>query len=452
LKQFFLLLFLFFVLGFSAAQEIQDEETDWEQEVQDEEEGLEQEIQDEDWDDFFDNDYHDLVEEEQETTVIESMSRSRVTLHAGYNFFVGYSPGWSELPWDDTEKKCNYILGAKMESLISLDFQLAENLKVFNSFYFSIPPDSNNFLTLKEFYFDYDLNKIIFLRAGQYSIAWGISPFFPFTNLPARIPTELSAGDPYIVKIDVPIGVGGVQVLGMTRYGFMEDPLAPKFGEIALGIKYNLALQKVDIDVGGFYFARMPLRFFTSVKTTLGKTELYLEGLIAVDHDKLHEEDLAAADRERRDAPQVSGNIGFVRDFFAGNLTLGAEVFYNGEHISYWFRGKEDIRDAESIPLFEGWNSALSFIVRPGVLGMRIFCQALYAFDINSIQVVPGITINPHKQLTVTLSVPMALGSRENDSYYRHNADVQNRPFSVVFGVSISGNFRYRIYMDRSAE
>jgi len=380
------------------------------------------------------------------------MSRSRVTLQAKYNFFVGYSPGWSELPWDNTEKEFTYILGAEMESLISLDFQLAENLRVFNSFYFSIPPDSSNFLTLKEFYFDYDYKKIVFLRAGQYAITWGLSPFFPFTNLPSRIPVENARGDPYMVKFDFPIGVGGLQVLGMTRSGFMKNALAPKFGEIAFGIKYNLALQKVDIDVGGFYFARMPLRFFTSVKTTLGKTELYLEGLIATDHDKLHEEDLIALDREKRNTLQFSGNIGFVRDFFAGNLTLGAEVFYNGEDLSYWYREKDDIRDEESIPLFEGWNAALSFVLRPGVLSMRIFCRTFYAIDINSFQIVPGISIKPIKQLTATLSVPMALGSRDPNSYYRHNADVEHRPFSIVLGVSINGSFRYRIYMDRSAD
>jgi len=425
LKKIFVLFFLFCILGFSGAQESEEE----------------------DWDSVFNSDFVDLVEEEQEQkeeqeeagdTVVESLNRSRVTLYASYNFFGGFAPGWSELPWYDEEKEYNYVLGAKMEALISLDFQLAENLRVWNSFYFSIPPDSSDFITLKEFYFDYDLKQIVFLRAGQYEIAWGISPFFPFTNLPARIPSEISEGDSYIIKIDVPIGLGGFQALGMTRYGFMENPAAPKFDEFALAAKYNLALQAVDIDLGVFYFGKMPLRFFTSVKTTLGKTELYLEGLAATVHDEW-------------DTFHFSGNIGFVQDFLKGKLTIGGEVFYNEEKGAYWYRAKEDIRDAESVPLFEGWNSALSVIARPGVLGMRIFCQSLYAIDINSFQIIPGISIKPVNQLTATLSVPMALGSRDERSYYRHNADTENRPFSIVLGISINGSFRYRIYMDRSA-
>jgi len=428
LKQFFLLFFLFFVLGFSGTQKIQGEEEDWEQEVQDEE----------DMDGFFNNEFDTLVEDE-DTTVAGSMSRSRVTLHAAYNFYGGISPGWSELPWEETEKECNYVLGAKMESLISLDFQLAENLRVWNSFYFAVPPDSENMFTLKEFYFDYDINKKIFLRAGQYETSWGISPFYPFTNLPARIPSEISAGDSYIAKLDIPIGVGGIQALGMTRRGFMEDMNKPQLEEIAFGFKYNLALQMVDIDCGVLYHKKMPLRFFTSIKTTLGKTELYVEGLALTVHDTW-------------DEVWFSGNIGFVRDFFSGTLTLAGEAFYNGEGDAYWFRPKEDIRKEETISLFGGWNGALSFIIRPGVAGMRIFCQTLYAFDINSVQIVPGITISPFKQLTATLSVPMALGSHDENSYYRHNADIDSRPFSIVLGISITGSFRYRIYMDRSAE
>jgi len=435
LRQFFLILFLFFILGFSGAQEAQEA-----QEIQGEEEILEQEVQEEDdLDDFFNTDYQDLVDEDQGDTVVESLGRSRVTLHAAYNLFGGISPGWSELPWDNTEKDFNYVLGAKMEALISLDFQLAENLRVWNSFYFSIPPDTDNLLTLKEFYFDYDFNKILFLQVGQYEIAWGISPFFPFTNLPARIPSEISEGSSFIAKLDAPIGVGGVQLLGMTRYGFMDDPASPKLNEIAVGFKYNVALQMVDIDLGVFYFNKMPLRFFTSIKTTLGKTELYAEGLASTMH-------------ETWDEVWFSGNIGLIRDFFSGTLTLAAEAFYNGEYDAFWFRPKDDIRKEESIPLYRGWNGAFSFIIRPGILGMRIFCQALYAFDINSAQLIPGISIKPVKQLTATVSVPMALGSRESYSYYRHNADIENRPFSIVVGISISGNFRYRIYMDRSAE
>jgi hypothetical protein len=416
LKKFFIILFLFLLPGFSWAQEAEEENPD-----------------------FIINDAFSDVEEEPEQTIIESMGRSRVTLHASYNFFGGISPGWDELPWYNDEKKFTYILGAKMEALLSLDFQLSQNLKVWNSFYFSIPPDSNSIFTLKEFYFDYDVNNFLFLRVGQYEVAWGISPFYPFTNLPARISEKSRSGDSYIGKLDIPIGIGGLQILGMTRNGFMENPSSPQFNEIAFGTKYNLALQSADIDFGLYYFKEMPFRFFTSVKTTLGKTEMYVEGM-------------ASASTETLGEFYLSGNMGIVRDFFDRKVTTAVEVFYNGEPDAFWYRAKEDIREAEVNPLFKGWNGAFSFIIRPGVLGMRMFSRLLYSYDINSLQLVPGISIKPVNLLTATLSVPMALGSRDEDSYYRHNEDVNNRPFSIVLGITINGSFRYRIYMDRSAD
>jgi hypothetical protein len=416
LKKFLVILFLFLLPCFSWTQEEEDSSL------------------------IINDEFNDVIDtEEPENTIIESMGRSRVTLHAAYNFLGGFSPGWDELPWYPDESKFSYILGARMEALLSLDFQLSRNLKVWNSFYFSIPPESNNIFTLKEFYFDFDYNNIVFLRAGQYEVAWGISPFYPFTNLPSRIPEAISFGDSYIVKLDVPIGVGGLQILGMTRYGFMEDPSSPQFNEIAIGAKYNLALQSADIDMGFFYFRQMPLRFFTSIKTTFGKTEAYFEGL-------------AAATSDTWDEYYYSGNIGMVRDFFDGIVTVAAEIFYNGEPDAFWYRPKEDIRQAESNPLFKGWNSALSFIVRPGILGMRIFSRIFYSYDIKTAEIVPGINIKLANQLSITLSVPMAIGSRDKDSYYRHNEDFNNRPLSIILGISLSGNFRYRIYMDKSAE
>ena len=408
---------LFFLTGFSWAQNESEEET---------------------WDFDFSDSFEDIVEaEEDENTVAESLGRSRVTMIAAYNFYGGFSPGWSEFLWLD-EKEYSYILAAKLEALISLDFQLSKYLRVWNSFYFSVPPDSSDMFSLKEFYFDYSYKDLVFLQLGQYEIAWGISPFFPFTNLPVRLPAEDSGGDAYIAKIDIPIGIGGLQLLGMTRYGFMKDTLSPKFEEIAFGMKFNLALQSIDIDIGTFYHKEMPLHFFTSIKTTLGSTELYTEGLATVSHEKW-------------DTANFSVNLGGLRDFFRGKLTVAGEVFYNGEDDSYWYRAKDDFREAKSNPFFGGWNSALSFIVRPGFLGTRIFCRLLYAHEINSAQLVPGISIKPFEQLTVTLSVPMALGSREDYSYYRNNEDRNDRPFSIILGATISGSFRYRIYMDRSA-
>jgi hypothetical protein len=383
-----------------------------------------------DFDSIFDNarDTEEIPDDSSEDTILDTL-RDRVIVAADYNFMAGFSPGWAQAPWFDEGREFSYVLGAKMDAVLSLDFRLSESLRVWNSFSFSVPEE--NVFSIKEFYFDYNMNRLFYLRAGLFTIAWGISPNFPFTNLPARIPGKNSVGDSYIGKLDIPIGIGGLQLIGMTRQGFMDDASAPKFDEIAYGFKYNLAFSGADIDAGLFYYAEMPLRFFASLKTTVVNTELYIEGLAAVSHDTW-------------DDVRFSGSTGFIQDFFRGKLTVNGEFFYNGERgTEWWYQGKSEVNNEESSPLFGGFNTALGLIFRPGIIGMRIFCKALYAVEENSAQLIPGISIKPGDLVTVTLTVPMALGSRRG--YYYNNVDMADtpRPFNIALLVSFQGSFRY---------
>jgi hypothetical protein len=415
-KSLFLFLFLILFLSFSMQAQEEDQGGNWE------------------IDSLFD-DPPEVPESspgesaEPEEDILVTL-RDKVILEASYEFSAGFAPGWSEAPWYDSDRKFSYAFGAKMDALLRMDFQLSENLQVCNSFSFSVP--DKTVFSIKEFYFDYTLNKIVFIRAGMYETSWGISPYFPFTNLPVRIPEGSSGGQSYIGKIDIPIGIGGVQLLGMTREGFMADSSSPTFGEIAYGMKYNLAFPGADIDAGVFYHKKMPLRFFMSLKTTLGNTEVYTEGLAVTSH-------------EAWEGVLFSANAGFVRDFIGGKLTVSGEAFYNGERETAWWRIKTDLKDEEAADLIDGFNAALGFIFRPGIIGMRIFCQCRYSFEEYSAQLVPGISVKPGNLVTASLLVPMALGSRSNKGYYHHNADKNNRPFSITFLVTLGGSFRYSI-------
>ncbi|MDR2470980.1 MAG: hypothetical protein LBD09_02585 [Treponema sp.] len=359
--------------------------------------------------------------------------RDRVIIEASYNFMGGFSPGWDTAPWHG-DGDYSYILGAKLEALLSMDFQLSQYLRVWNAFSFSVP--DNKVFNIKEFYFDYNFGWRAFLRAGLCETAWGISPNYPFTNLPARIPAGAhtkseSVGDAYLAKLDIPMGIGGFQFLAMTRYGYMCDPGSPDFDEFAYGAKYNLAWETADIDAGVLYFYNTPLRFFVSMKTTAGNTELYAEGLAAVNYETWEE-------------LHFSGNIGFMKDFFNGRLSLNGEVFYNGEPHSTWWRPKSDALDEDAVDLIEGLNTALAFIYRPGFLGLRIFCQGLYAVDDESAWLIPGISVRHGDQLAATITVPMALGHR-GGTYYTSNMDKEGRAFSVTLAISFSGSFRYSL-------
>jgi hypothetical protein len=319
-----------------------------------------------------------------------------------------------------------------MGALLSLDIPLTDNLRVHNVFSFAVPEDE--IFTIKEFYFEYDFWSRAYLLAGLYEIAWGISRFHPFTNLPAMVPQTTEAevkvpGDSYIARLTIPIGIGGLELLGMTRYGYVDDFSSPTFDEIAMGAKYNLAFDAADIDAGFLYHRQLPVRSFISVKTTLGNTELYSEGLVAVE-------------QENNPDVYVSGNLGFLHDFFDRKLTVTGELYYNGEPNAAWWRSETNIMEESTVDLFEGLNSALAFVVRPGIIGMRIFAQALYTHDQESVWLVPGISVSPGG-INITLSAPMALGKRSG--YYHNNDDRDNRPFSIVLGITFNGKLRYSL-------
>jgi hypothetical protein len=424
LKKIVILLFL--IAGPGLILNTQEEAgADWEEFIPDQEEVFL------DIDSLFDNSTVEEIEEPEDGPI---SIRDRIMLEAAYGFLGGFAPGLSEAPWYNEPKEDSYIIGIKMEALLSMRFSLTDNFRVKNTFSFLVPDET--VFSIKEFYFEYDFFNVAFLQAGLYEISWGISQFFPFTNLPARIPAKQSAGDAYTGRIKIPIGLGGLELLALTRHAFMSNTADPSFDELAYAMKYNLALEGIDIDTGAYYYKDLPFFFFVSLKTTLGNTELYTEGLAAVSHETWKE-------------ARFSGNAGFVHDFFRGKLTLLGEVFYNGELDSAWWRAKTEFLEQKPVDLYEGLNGALAFIIRPGIAGMRIFSQCLYSLERNSAWLVPGISITPVENFTISLSVPMALGDRCEDgdktTYYRNNMDQKNRPFSILLGVNFKGKVRYTL-------
>ncbi|MDR2020553.1 MAG: hypothetical protein LBQ14_07290 [Treponema sp.] len=358
--------------------------------------------------------------------------RSGFALEGSFRFYSGFAPGWSETPWnwDETEEELTRpVLGGMSADLI-LDFQISEVFRVRNSFGFSYPALT---LAVSEFFFDYNIKDRLFLRAGKFAPGWGRSSNYPFANLLSRLPAGNAGGDAYVFKANLPIGVGGLELITLTRKGFMEKDL-PTPTELGYGIKYNLALPWADIDLGAFYLDAMPFRATASLKTTLPwDTEAYTEGLVAVPQDTW--DDLV-----------FSGSLGLARDFFGDLFTLNGEIFYNGEEEASWFSPKTDLREAKAVPLISGLNGAFNLVIRPRLFwDFRIFSQVFYGVDENSVQLVPGFSCKPLSHLEFSLAVPMVLGSREG-TYYRDNVDSKNRPFAVVLLVSLQGSHRFDYY------
>ena len=370
-------------------------------------------------------------DEGEALTVLKLVKQRGFTFDASYTFYGGIAPGWNHAPWmSNVDKTFSWAPGVKLKASFGLDVQISEVFRVKNNIIFDIP--TPNFFKFGDFFFDYNFYNTVFVRGGKYGLTWGISPNYGFTNLLARLPPNGPAGESFILKADIPIGVGGIQALTQTRANLMGG-VVPEFRDFGVGGKYNLALRWADIDAGAYYQSGMPLRGFLSIKTTIGNTELYHEWV-------------AAVTVKQPENASGAANIGFARDFFDGKLTLNGELLFNAEENAYWYRPETAIKEAGASPFIGGLSGAMNVIYRVGGRGNpRFFTQVLYAPMENSAQFVPGFRLNPWSHIEFYLAVPMALGSRDG-YYYTHNADSSNRPFSIVLLLSLNGSFQYGRY------
>ena len=374
------------------------------------------------------------AEEPEDAEVFSPMALLRprgFVLDGSFEFTTGFVPGWQVPPWfytEDSEAEDSFSWGpvARMRARFDLDAQVSEFLRIRTSVFFMIPGLD---IELREFFFDYNLFNRIFIRGGRFNQTWGASPNFPFANLLARLPDDTPTGDPFILRADIPVGIGGFQFLALTRRELLAgEPV--RLEDVGYGGRFNLALRWVDINIGAFYQSIMPLRGFLSINTTIGRTEWYNEWLGAVDLE--HSHNLGGA---------VS--VGFVRDFFRNRLTVNGELFFNTEQNTFWHRPETNITEAETLSFNYGLNIAFNLIYRlGGRTGPRLFVQTSYAPLQGSAQLVPGFRLTPLQHLEFYFAVPMSLGNRSGQYFIQTADPIANRPFAIVMLLTLRGTIR----------
>jgi hypothetical protein len=359
------------------------------------------------------------------------LGRSGLSLDFSYSANAGFSPGWSEAPWFAAayEPVYTHVLGVNLTGYVNADVRISDTFRAHSSFSFSVPGGSS--LGLSEFFMDYSVRSRLYFRLGKFSHNWGISPNFSAANLLSRVPKG-KGGDLYILKMDIPIGIGGLEFLALTRSGFMQGA-TPAFREIGYGAKYNLAFTWADINMGTFYHREMPLRAIVSVKTTVVNTELYVETMGAVRH-------------ETWDGFTVSANMGFAQSFFDDLISVNGEVFWNGEEDVYYFKPKTELEAEQTSPFIPGFNAAWNLVFRPRwVWNLRFAITGRWALETNTAYILPGLSFAPVPHIDVSLGVPLALGGRGGRYYSADNADTKGRPFALVLLITLKGSY----HMDR---
>jgi len=372
----------------------------------------------------------------QESTILDNVRRRGIEFNASYFFRGAVNPGWDMYPWDfDGNEQFSWALGIEMGSSLSINAQISESFRVISVFTYQIPGFN---LTLGDFFFDYNFFNKLFLRAGKYEQGWGISPNFAFTNLLSRITSPIdelfppAAGPSYIAKFDIPIGIGGLQLLTLTRFNIAGGEAPPKeyFG---YGGKLNLAFNWADFNLGLYYQEFMATRAFLSIKTVLFKFDVYNEWLLTYNN-------------HTDNSVKLSFNIGLSKAFFNNKFEINAEYYYNGEETTLYYRPQSEFRVADTPPFLRGDNAALNLLYRlDGKINPRVFASILYGDE--SYSLVTGIRINPISHMEFYFAIPMVLGNKDSH-YYKNSFNIldQHRPFSFVLYVSFTGGVRASQY------
>jgi hypothetical protein len=369
-------------------------------------------------------------QEDSGSLLASLVRRSGFSLDFSYSANGGFAPGWDESPWfaSEHEPEYSHVIGVNLYSYLGMDVQISDIFRVHSSLSFSVPGTSA--INLGELFLDYNMFDRVFFRVGKFGQGWGISRNFGAANLLSRVPNG-KGGESYIFKADIPIGIGGLQLLALTRSGFMKGS-TPEFDELGYGGKYNLAFTWADIDMGVFYHQEMPLRGSVSAKTTIKDTELYFEMMGAVQHGTW-------------DGFSFSANLGVAQSFADDLFSVNGEIFWNGEDNAFYFVPKTELKDAETSPFIPGLNLALNLVFRPGWIGnLRFALGSRWAAGgptyANTAYIIPGLSFSPLRHIDVSLGFPLALGGREG-RYYRSNADRNGRPVGIALLINLHGSY-----------
>ena len=388
--------------------------------------------------------------QQNEASLIDSLRKRGLEFNFSYQFRGAVNPGWENYyPWEENAKNnFSWSPALNMTSSIGINAQITSSFRVNTVINIEIPgtkiknstdtadTHSHNFsvtpnITLGDFFFDYNFLEAVYLRAGKVEQTWGISPNFGFTNLLSRIPgasgtEDAPSGPSYLIRFDIPIGVGGLQLLTQTRAD-IAGGVIPAFNFIGFGGKFNLAFKWADFHLGAFYQNSMATRALFTAKTTLWDFEIYNEWLVAVN---THSDN----------AVSFACNFGFVKSFFNNRLDVNAEFFYNGEGRSNFFKPDSEYEISGTSPFLNGINAALNLLYRVRGWGSpRLFARLLYGE--NSFSITPGIRLTPFSNFEIYFAVPMAFG---NGYYKKPDAGIigNSKPFSFLLYITFKGDLR----------
>ncbi|MBN1523207.1 MAG: hypothetical protein JW904_01885 [Spirochaetales bacterium] len=230
-------------------------------------------------------------------------------------------------------------------SQIYLDARPLEDFRVFAKgiLEYQVTADSstdpNELFELRELFSDFNIEDIVFIRAGKQTITWGTGYFYSpadIINLESIDPEDPDAEreGPVAVKLHLPISTANVYLYTIL------DPMAAD--QFAVAPKFEFIFDKTEIGIGGFYRLNGIIAGMTTISTSIGDVNLFGEAVVLAGSSRVFLErttDLITYPFGLRPFSQpdtvfFQSTVGFtysyVDEFDNFNISFSGQYYYNG--------------------------------------------------------------------------------------------------------------------------
>ena len=379
-------------------------------------------------------------------------TQTGIKLRGSFDSYAGFLLGWSQLP-DPNNLANGFSKSPTFGLASSVSFEARPNarFRVLGTLIENYPNTSTTPVsytdvtppTIAELFCDYTISDILFFRIGKQIITWGGTRFFPFDDLPARVPVSTQSYSERFdnsaaigLRMTVPLGIHTVSGIAQVRSGYFANPAVPHLEEVGFGLTGDFVFGNADLSLNGYYQKYLSPRVLALAKTTLWGIDARAGAMVA---------DVAGS------GATVSWLANGYWEQPDVKFRVMVEYIYNAEQAQPYTASSNqpgysiDSQQLYGIGTEPGYPSGHAVSALAGfknIFGTNIDVglQWEHVFSDNSGVVIPAILFRPFDLVTITLGVPLYYGSPTAD-IMELNPDPLKRQTALGLKLDISSSF-----------
>ena len=315
-------------------------------------------------------------------------------------------------------------------------------------------PSSDN-LKIMEMFADFDINRIVFFRAGKQTIKWGVGYFFSPADIINTVPidpqnptNDTTREGPVAIKMQIPIQTTNL-------YGYIIDYDVTHPEDLAFAAKGEFVVSTLETTVGLFYKKDAPPKGMLAFTFPWGDFNFFAEGVLGYGSGKNFVQTTLLPPYfktyTRSDEWFLDGTAGIQWMLPDYDFMVIGQYYYNGEGyaddsiILNNFPQIGALIATDKLSLNDILYSSMHYIglminwtrINKSDFGAGVFWLANLSDSTGQIK--PFVSYTPNNWINLTLSVPISYG----DKLFQLSPDntiINSANISVLFQASIGGS------------